>query len=480
MRLPTLDVPEGWTTATINQSPVALGEWRTFTFGANLRLHPTHDVWAPERVSTNGMKEENVETLMLLNLDVLYPQSFLALGNKSLRDWAGADIEATDPAGCRHLFEVKYGAPAKHVVDQALSYALDTVRGIAEPTPHFHEQSDEDRERFIACRIAGFWTDTRADKWKRDAATAPAQRDWDALAETLNDKPVGTLSVATCREAAAQYLALPKPQGIPATPKQVQFHLAVPDPAKISKEQLFALGRLKWRGHRARIWQVAAEKMDDGIGGRFSIREVWLPPTDTAKSNWSFPLQTDAKPGTGPAALSLDELLASTAAIDPVLFARFPVPSYTRGESAVIGHGWFAHTPSLAIHIERDRVKLQAWVINPKALPAIHGDDEAKRIKNARCRVVSRWLLRAAPPADPTVTQHVENLRRKARHWQTTDPDNGLVLHGHHSSGLAVGEVIIDSTDCAAVAQTLSRCLHHLLEATAPYADAFGPEVIQL
>jgi hypothetical protein len=423
------------------------------------------------------MKEENVETLMLLNLGRIFPHSHLALGNKSLRDWAGADIEATDPAGCRHLFEVKYGAPAKHVVDQALSYALDTVRSIAEPSPHFHEQAPVDQERFIACRIAGFWTDSRADKWARTRTLPPAERDWDAMKKILRKKPVGTLSFDDCRRAAALHLSGPLPVAIPRRPTHVQFHLVVPDLRRISAEQLFALGRLKWRGHRARIWQVAAEKASLGTGGRFTIREVWLPPTNTSKATWSFP------DGTGPATISMDQVLAAVALADPATFRQMSVVSYARGESATFGdswHSWHGATPSLKLTVDAAGVKAKAWVNNPRSLPAVHGRERAREIKHLRCKTVCEWLLSAAPPTDAADAEHVRRMRKKRLDWRTADPVTGATLRAKHSSGLAVGSIAIESTDLSVLGPTIARFMQQLIETAASYESAFGRAAVTL
>ena len=469
-----IKAPEGWSRATINEAPVALSPWRTFRFGRDLVMTPAAETWAPDRVSTKGMKEENVETLMLLNLGRLFPHGHLALGNKSLRDWAGADIEATDPAGCRHLFEVKYGAPAKHVVDQALSYALDTLRSIAEPSPHFHQQAPEDQERFVACRIAGFWTDTRADKWKRTGTLPPAERDWEALKGVLREKPVGTLSFDDCRGAAALHLAGPLPVAIPRRPTHVQFHLVVPDPRRISAEQLFALGRLKWRGHRARIWQVAAEKTSSGTGGRFTFREVWLPPTDTSKATWSFP------DGMGPAPVSMDEVLAAVALADPATFRQTSVVSYARGERATFGHSWHGATPSLALSADAAGVKAEAWVINPKSLPAVHGQERAREIKHLRCKTVCQWLISAAPPTDPADTEHVRRMRKKRLDWRTADPVTGATLRARHSSGLAVGSIGIESTDLSILGPAIARLMRQLIETAALNESAFGRAAVTL
>ncbi len=469
-----LELPNGWTQAIINEAPVALGPWRTFRFGPSLRLTPDSTTWAPTRVSTTGMKEENVETLMLLNLDVLFPGSHMALGGKSLRDWSGADIEATDPAGCRHIFEVKYGAPAKHVVDQALSYALDTVERMAAPLPHFHEQPTEERERFIACRVAGFWTDSRADKWKRDKDKPPAERDWAAMARVLQASEVPGLSVEVCRAAASRFLTDHVAHPVPSRPTHVQFHLAVPDPAKIAEGQLFALGRLKWRGHRARIWQVAAEKAADGSGGRFTLREVWLPPTNTSLASWKVPQDT------GPPTLPMDEVLAAVAVADRETFRLLPVGSYSRGECLTLGHSWHGPMPGISIVAESGAVRVEAWVINPKSMAAVHGQTKAAQIKRERCTVISKWLLAAAPPTDDGTVDHVTRMRRKPLSWRCTDATTGLDLEAHHSSGLAVGAVRIEGTDLALLGPSIARCLKQLIEATAPHQAAFGPSAVSL
>jgi len=111
---------------------------RCFSFGPDLILHEQTlaDAW-PARPNVDAIKEEGLETLLLLNLDTLWPGYGFRLTNKTLNDWEGADIEAEDTARCRHVFEVKYGAPVGHVVDQALAYALgvlgrSTVRWFAD------------------------------------------------------------------------------------------------------------------------------------------------------------------------------------------------------------------------------------------------------------------------------------------------------------------------------------------------------------
>ncbi len=470
-----LNLPDGWSELAVGDGAVALGPWRSFSFGHDLVLVPNPGGWVPERPDTRGLREENVETLMLFNLDKLFPGYQLALCGKSLRDWAGADIEATDPSGCRHLFEVKYGARADHVIDQALSYALDTVSRAGLEEEHFHQQPAEEQVRFLACRIAGFWTGTRADKWKRNTKLAPEARDWDAMQRVLKAKPGVSIDAVQCRQLATAHLASEaKPPPIPAVLTGVHFHLAIPNPKKVSAEQLYALARLRWRGHRASVWQVAAELEADG--GRFALREVWVPASSTAKTRWAI------SDGAGPSVHRVGELYARVAAADPSLMERLPPPQCGRGESMEMGDQWSGPFPKVRFSVVTDRgneeLRVYAWVINPPSLDDLHGADKAKAIRASRCQTLSEWIVKAAP-ADDATRDTVLSLKKRPQRWDTQDPATGCALRAWHSGGLKSASVSISLQNPELAASTAARCLRALLNAADARSDGFGPEAVQ-
>ncbi len=476
-QLGRLRLAPGWKAAVVNEAPLAVGPWRTFSFGLDLRLQLAPETWAPTRVDTQGLREENVETLLLLNLDRLYPEYGMALCGKTLRDWAGADVEATDPSGCRHLFEVKFGAPANHVVDQALSYALDVVGQVGAGGQHFHEQPAEHQLRFTACRIAGFWTGTRADKWRRNQKLPPAERDWAALDRILGESPVPGLDPGSCRSLAAGLLASrPGVADLPERPSAVHFHLVVPDPAKISSDQIYALARLRWRGHRASVWQVAAET--EGERGRLTVREVWVPPTDTSRKSWWVP------EGCGPSATRVAAVYAAACTQDPALARELPPPQHGRSEVLAFGHAWYGRFPGFSLQVVKDDagkdwLRMEVLVTNPPSLDAIHGT-AAARIRHLRHETIAEWVAGVAPPRDEQIRREVRSLRRAPHEWATRDSSTGTELRCWHSGGLKSARVDIELGTGNHTAAVVARAIRALLSESAERAEGFGPDVVPL
>ena len=468
-------LPPGWIWwREDDQREASLGPWRSFRFGFDLRLAPIDDVWVPpKQVDTTVLHEEGLETLLLLNLDVLWPHFHLVLSRKTLSDWAGADIQASDPSGARHVFEVKFGAPANHVVDQVLAYTLGVVRQTAMPEPAFRDLGSDQRERFIACRVAAFWTRTRADKWPRDKAKAPANRDWSALREILvKASPVTVqalrLTVPALRLTASQLDRLVSHAGhAPRSVSECHFHLCVPDPVKINFEQFQALGRLRWRGARASVWQVAVDLSAEP--GRLSIREWWIPPNDPARAGWHRDVAAH------PSCVSMAELVATAANIDPVTVdgAR---PRLDRRDRLDVGDPWDGAGP--AVQVERFREDGHEWFrmighLNvPKSLGA-SWPERAGTIQRERYLAVRDWIVEIARPSDPRTLSSVTELRRITKSWVTEDK-SGRTLRATHTGGLATARVEWVTGDVEADARLLLRGLVAARDAGLRYPDSFG------
>ncbi len=254
---------------------VSFSEWRTFAFGLSGRLRSVaSEPVPPANPATIGqVTEEGLETLLMLNLDVVFPGWLLQNNAKSLNDWSGADIAATDPSGCQHLFEVKYGAKATHVVDQVLAYALGCLRT---PTPTWlADQSEEDVSLLIEARLTALWTRSRADKWERDASLPLVER-IRTSARTLAEA-AGLDINEICSAAASQVARLrARFDSRPTRVSSLHAHVVVPDWRKVDPANVRNLAHLRYRSVEASIWE-ARVTMDSGTrSGRLWVREVKL------------------------------------------------------------------------------------------------------------------------------------------------------------------------------------------------------------
>lgn len=462
-KLPADWLPPGWAwILRTNDAQIAAGPWTTFGYGRDLQLTPTEAWIPPDNVSTKDAAEEGIETLLLLNLQALWPHLHLVLKHKSLRGWAGADIEASDPAGIRHAFEVKFGAPATHVVDQALAYALGVVSEAANPQRHFRELSGADRQRFIACRIGAFWTKSRADKWQRNTELPPAERDWQALADKL-ETAKSTLTVTELKAVAANIDKKVSHEGrIPTTLAGAHFHLVVPDPRKIAPAQIQAWGRLKWRGANASVWQVA---LDHGAeGGRLSIRACWIPPIDPTKSGWKP--DSNARPYLP----RMSEIVASAAAIDPAISAA--AFSINRRDELYSPQNWNEKGP--AVHLERHwngvnhEMTMKVAVDAPPSLWAEY-PDHADAIVAGRYAAVQKWILRVAGPATGSAAAASKRVSKK---WAYAI--EGRPVEAWHSGGQAQAAVTWVPGDVEKDGALLAKGLAVARELGLEYAEAFA------
>lgn len=433
------------------------GPWRTWRFGLDLRLEPT-ETWDPgPKVSTKGVAEEGLETLLMLNLDRLFGGWSLRLNEKYAGAWDGADLQATDPTGCRHVFEVKYGARVDHVVDQALAYALSVVG--ERSTTFFDQQDREDQKLFLARRVVGFWTATRSDKWAGDKTLPPRERSVKALENHAADRGLNADQFLTLGEDWSKELAeraAKAPDGTyGTTPTEIHFHLVVPNPAGIAPDQRSALARLLHRGVRASIWQAAVEKGDNA--GRLSVRQIVLTPRDPNKGVF------DERAGKSEHPVS--QLVAQMTLLDPDLAAKVRW-HYSRGNLAYFGNHWYGKVPSFRVHVGEARVRIEIEAVVPGSM--------AEDVGRLRHEAVTAWVQRLAPPQDGATRATLQGLRKKRLEWSATCPETDKLLDAWRSGGLSMSRVdfALDD-DLVGAAQVCNRAIRVLLEVAGERPKAF-------
>jgi len=431
---------------------------RCFSFGPDLILHEQtlEDAW-PARPNVDAIKEEGLETLLLLNLDTLWPGYSFRLTNKTLNDWEGADIEAEDTAGCRHVFEVKYGAPVGHVVDQALAYALgvlgrSTVRWFA-------DQRTEERELFLACRMAGFWTHTRVDKAPRNRKASPDLRNAQLLgsliAEIGNDQPLSEAKIRGYATTAAAHLAKSPTPAVHGDmrPHRLAFHIVVPSVSQVNHEQLCALARLRFRSVQASLWEVAVDIDREAWTGKLWLREQWLCPLAPTKDDVS----KDAQPSRFP----IGSVVASMCRTDAGLTLLSPQWIPARKNTVLcLPAQQELMVPQLAITVTDSVLEM---AIGYKVAEHVRTEGWQRK-SDPVVLAIARWLLAVAPPP-PEVGKQLIDLEKTPKKWETKN-GTGRTFRCHHSAeGLSAEiEMDLDDLDCGAIAPIAAKAARSFLE----------------
>jgi hypothetical protein len=346
------------------------------------------------------------------------------------------------------------------VVDQSLAYALAIVREASRPESPFRSLSEATRIRFAACRIAAFWTKTRADKWKRDTALSGPERDWDALERVLQEasRRPDWLS----RDAVIASARLHDPVvcrddvPMPGRLTNAHFHLVVPDPDRIKVEQIQALARLRWRGAQASAWQVAVDHQEDG--GRLSIREVWIPPSDAEHNQW----RVDDR--ARPFVINTSDLLASMAYQAPRLYDRLSPWHVDRRGVARLATEWHGEHPGLIISrgwstSGREAVKATVAVVVPESLTATHGHDRGSSIARHRYEAVREWIQRVAPPAAQLAT------------WEAAV--DGVQVRATYS-GKARASIEVETEDTTVAARVMNIAVEEAVASGGRHREGFA------
>ncbi len=461
------------------------GPWRAWSFGRDLRLEEGEPWIPPERVSTAGIKEEGIETLVFLNLATIFPDWHLRAGPKDPFAWAGADIVASDPVGTAHLFEVKYGASEENVVDQALAYAVGLLR---EPRLQwFDQQPREQRELIVASRVAGFWLNSRSDKWSHSKEHSRTERlrhalksNVAALAQVSAQRDAGSENAVVENSAFEVLLADARLRVLAMEPSAthaeldarssggatgLHLHLVIPSWTSISAGQLDALARLKFRGLQVSLWEVACQKR--GLfGGTFAIREVWVRPVAPEKGA----KKTTLLPSSPLAPLLSQAALAAGTRPE----RRW---EFARG-NAKIGAEWHGATiPELKVELRGTRVRVRVKTVAPEGWRSF---DAGARALEGRKQVVTRWLQAAAPaPADVALAAGLDKPVPRAGKkvsWTTTDRDTGLALSVHRYPALVWGEVSWEH-DVQSSGRMLARLIRVLEEVSSRVPEAFSEDL---
>lgn len=251
-------------------------EWQYFKFGKDLKLHPV-DCGGDFVCDKGSVTEEGLETLIMLNLGELFPQWPLILSEKYMAGWAGPDIEAGDPTGCHHVFEVKYGAPTQDVIDQVMAYGLCAPRN--QNKKWFYNQNSIEPEAIVSTRLAGFWSRRRVQTVAKNPGHTLDKKCEGLIRELTND--LSDLDYKTCIDLAREHLGSMSQQSWSCEPpptRDVHLHVILPYGDEVSEYFKLALCRMRNRNVRATVWEVAVEVEKQALEGQLRWRQVHVNP----------------------------------------------------------------------------------------------------------------------------------------------------------------------------------------------------------
>ncbi len=485
--------------------------WKAWSFKEDLRLEvaKTGKPSGGDRRSGN-LTEEGVETLLMLNLDQLFPYLSLRLAEKQLGSWAGADISAVDPMGRRHVFEVKHGASARDVVDQAVAYGF---QGLTQRTVSWFDEQ-ENRELVIAARQAGFWSGQRVQTISLSDAEKqyPPRYRTKAIYEKLTGNPATFDDMRELARPISQSLNLPPAWKRNANSDafrvaSVQMHMVVPYADKIEDYALNSLRRLVSRGLYATIWEMAIDFDEASRTGH-----LWLKPYDVLADSHGHGAdleETGVDEGNAPTSslethdpgswfVGVDEILCQMALQPSGLEVLRSDWNHFPSEGQVITQAWphSDHRQSLEFRLRvrgpavkcEIRASRTGWIWD-------HPDEDVrkqyrKRVRKRR-RYIAEWLTSvlefgghegAIDPFEPFKVSKPES-------WGFADATNdehvrtvvgGHPVDAHHPSQMFAASFTMNVVELgvAAVARVCADALAQFREiaGTACYdTDAFGP-----
>lgn len=409
--------------------------WKTWEFGADLRLRPAEAEIPTGSHRDENINEEAVETLLALNLDKLFPHWSLRGEELRLRDFGGADMKALDPAGRRHIFEVKHDHPCRNVVDQVMAYGLTSVR---QHNLSFFDQQPL-RRLAVANRIAAFWTGTRLENYsKGELKFLEPTKQWEAILERLLEQTECELTPEIASALADLHVARIEKTVIrdswadrKAEVSDTHLHMVVPYASSINEEARAALRRMSDRNVAANIWEIAVEVAPDQLQGRLYLRPAALDDSGDVPSDERW-------------APDITQLVAEMARLDDSGLVQKTEWNWKPSKNQVRCDAWpetpWVQSPKLYISIDEEdgsrRVTCtlqQSWRKWVEKNP----DDEKRKkwreLLHARREFSADWLL-AVLDDFPNDSRDKPFTYNSSNAWHCKTREHSIPAKGRHSA----------------------------------------------
>lgn len=253
-------------------------DWKIWEFDEALGVRGAPDVSGDFGVDKNQAKEEHLETVLLRNLDEAFPDWHLRPLSTVGARWGTADLEAVDPAGTHHVFELKYGSSVGTVLSQVLSYPLDQIGANFE---WFDAPRRDVAAEIMALRTAAVWSGKEARSASGSIVASSADASGlEEVVERYTEETPEAFDLDAVRDDAKGWFDELRPDYSraalwPDEPHDLHFHLVVPNPSGFVEDSVlhrFVDSSKDGANLRIDVWQVGLELDREETTGRLAVR----------------------------------------------------------------------------------------------------------------------------------------------------------------------------------------------------------------
>lgn len=443
--------------------------WNTWDFDRDLTVQfsqpiPTDDFTAGRREVTR----EGLQTLLLNNLEALFPDWKLRRLAGCVDPTGEQPLEAVDPAGVLHRFELRDVIDAPTAISDMLAGAMQRIDA---RQLHWFSRQHRPFSRWLAARNGAFWLDVTADA---DAVTAFDDLDTDEARDKkltyLLDRLHDARSIDDATGAADAILENWTVDDIeamrwPDHPAGVHLHLIVADATELDGGEVQLLQRMRNRGLRIDIWELALDADADRRKGTVAIRPARFPD----RRQKSF----DALDGHRPT-----ELLAHMAYDRPDLYHDNPGWELVRNKRRTTLRTELpiadepCRGPFFGFTTRGDTIEFKASLKVPEHLDEAYSMTDLKtRVTPLSMRAVRNWVADVLPP-DPTedreAARRLEHFMHQTKKWggylQMSAIGPVMLAKGWHSGGLRSATVTVDTSEMEPSLDELAALTNELFE----------------
>ena len=438
-------------------------EWKTWDFDrdaaiSNRRPIPTPD-FRPER---DQITREGLQTLLLLNLNTVFSGWTLRPAQLAGPPMDSAPIEAVDPAGTLHLFDLTDMRQSDTAISRGISRTL--ARFGRRNIDWLDTNSSEASALRLASRIAALWSDIEAEYDADSTYADDGRKQLQDLADRLDGGP----SADELLQSSKRLMQRPTDgddTSWPTRPTGIHLHLIVADSLELDEAELRFLKRLRDDGFRVDIWEIRLDIDRQWHRGTLGIRPAQFPD----RNQRLFPALGDRRPTQLLAEMGLQRPDLRDALGDWTVI-RNKRRTALRTELPIADEP--CKGPFFSFMTRGDELEFKASLKIPEPVDDTFSLTDLKtRITPGTMEAVRRWIAEILPPDPaeyPEAARRLEHSLHQAKNWggylQIGDAGPVLMATGWHSGGFRSAKINVDTAEFSPSIEDLATLTNNVLE----------------